>query len=75
MFPGLMSGMDLVNEEDGTPPILDFIKELLNAKDENVPFLLHAGETNEKKNSNLYDSILLGTKRIGHGFDIIKVRS
>jgi adenosine deaminase CECR1 len=31
---------------------------------------LHAGESVERANSNLYDALLLGTKRIGHGFNL-----
>lgn len=35
-----------------------------------IPFLFHAGETlgdGSPEDQNLYDAILLGTKRIGHG--------
>jgi len=31
----------------------------------------HAGETYQRSNSELYDAILLGTKRIGHGFQLV----
>ena len=31
---------------------------------------LHAGETYSRKNTELADAILLGTKRIGHGFGL-----
>lgn len=71
-YPDIMVAFDMVNEEDATPPILEYINELRDAKDNSVPFLLHAGETNYRKNDNLYDAILLGTKRIGHGFDIMR---
>jgi adenosine deaminase CECR1 len=30
----------------------------------------HAGESTDRNNENLYDAILLGTKRIGHGIRI-----
>jgi len=36
-----------------------------------IPFIFHAGETlgdGTEADNNLYDAILLGTKRIGHGF-------
>ena len=34
-------------------------------------FYFHAGESYSRNNSELYDAILLGTKRIGHGFNLI----
>lgn len=34
------------------------------------PVILHAGESLKKENQNLYDAILLGSKRIGHGFGL-----
>ena len=40
-----------------------------------LPFIFHAGETLDHggdTDSNLYDAILFGTKRIGHGFSITK---
>lgn len=40
-----------------------------------LPFIFHAGETQDHggdTDTNLFDDILLGTKRIGHGFSIVK---
>lgn len=40
-----------------------------------LPFILHAGETLDHggdTDSNLYDAILLGSKRIGHGFSLAR---
>jgi adenosine deaminase CECR1 len=44
-----------------------------------IPFMFHAGETllhtggsSDPKNSNLYDAVLLKSKRIGHGFALMK---
>jgi len=34
------------------------------------PLYLHCGESNDKNHKQLYDAILLGTKRIGHGFHL-----
>jgi adenosine deaminase CECR1 len=31
-----------------------------------------AGESVERENSNIIDAILMGTKRIGHGFALAK---
>ena len=38
--------------------------------DGDFPVILHAGESCDRKNENLYDAILLNTKRIGHGFKL-----
>jgi adenosine deaminase CECR1 len=40
-----------------------------------IPFLLHAGETlknGEAADQNLYDCVLLGAKRVGHGFALAR---
>lgn len=46
-------------------------------KGENVdiPFIFHGGETlgdGTEADNNLYDAVLLGTKRIGHGWVILE---
>lgn len=51
------------------------MREKITALGLDLPFILHAGETHDhggETDSNLYDAILLGTKRIGHGFSITK---
>lgn len=69
-------GFDLVGPEDTTKPIIDYLVPLLRFKDRqkelglDIPFIFHAGETlgdGTAADDNLYDAILLGTKRIGHG--------
>lgn len=74
-------GFDLVGSEDRGFPIRHFIKELLefrqkcDDKNLDLPFLFHAGETLDTGTStdqNLFDAILLGSKRIGHGFALPK---
>lgn len=54
-------------------------KETCRAKNLDIPFLFHAGETlldtggsTDPNNSNLYDAVLLESKRIGHGFSLMK---
>ena len=70
------AGFDLVGPEDTTKPIIDYLVPLLRFKDRqkelglDIPFIFHAGETlgdGTAADDNLYDAILLGTKRIGHG--------
>lgn len=34
------------------------------------PCIFHAGESHFSNNTNLFDALLLGSKRIGHGFNI-----
>ena len=64
----------MVNEEDFVPPVKEFAKEILEAREkdelEGFPVVLHAGESCERRNDCLYDAICLGTKRIGHGFKL-----
>jgi adenosine deaminase CECR1 len=79
LYPQLIcavSGFDLVGDENVLKPLIDYLEPLqkfrLRQQEEGVeiPFLFHAGETlgdGTMADNNLYDAILLGTKRIGHG--------
>ncbi|KAF4578917.1 hypothetical protein EYR36_000726 [Pleurotus pulmonarius] len=78
-FPHLIAGFDLVGNENELKPLIDYLEPLLQfqerQKEEGVeiPFLFHAGETfgdGTEADMNMYDAILLGTKRIGHGFSL-----
>ncbi|KAI0819073.1 Metallo-dependent hydrolase [Irpex lacteus] len=80
-FPHLIAGFDLVGHEDSLRPLTDYLvpltKFVQKQKDLGIeiPFIFHAGETlgdGTNADVNLYDAILLGTKRIGHGFSLIK---
>ncbi len=77
-FPDLIVGFDLVSEEDKAKTNLEFLQVLLECKNfaenNNVPFTpyFHSGESNRMNNENLYDAILLGSRRIGHGFAITR---
>jgi adenosine deaminase CECR1 len=70
-------GFDLVGDENVLKPLVDYIQPLLRFQDRQkelgleIPFIFHAGETlgdGTKADDNLYDAMLLGTKRIGHGY-------
>ena len=65
-------GFDLVNEEDKYEPILFFTDELLDAKIKlkNIEYFFHTGESANRYNENLYDSVLLKAKRIGHSIPL-----
>ena len=81
----ITAGFDLVGAED-RPNNIRFYADLLRAFQDackelrlSVPFMFHAGETlldmggsENPDNSNLYDSLLLGANRIGHGYAILK---
>ncbi|CAK3740746.1 adenosine deaminase family [Lecanosticta acicola] len=80
-FPELLGGFDLVGQEDLGRPLADLLPELFwfkKAQAENgidIPFFFHAGETlgdGDSVDENMYDAILLGTRRIGHGLTLYK---
>jgi len=76
-----LPGFDLVGHEDGeqSKPLIEYAEPLLRFAEQHpdIPFLFHAGETlgdGTAADMNLYDAILLGTKRIGHGLVMWYVR-
>ncbi|RPB02991.1 Metallo-dependent hydrolase [Choiromyces venosus 120613-1] len=80
-FPDLICGFDMVGCEDRGNPIKHYLNELLefrrtcDAAGLDIPFLFHAGETlrhGESTDENLFDAILLGSKRIGHGYGLAR---
>ncbi|KZS88375.1 adenosine deaminase-related growth [Sistotremastrum niveocremeum HHB9708] len=80
-FPHLIAGFDLVGDENVLKPLLDYIEPLLEFQQKtkelnlDIPFIFHAGETlgdGDSVDNNLYDALLLGTKRIGHGYSLVK---
>jgi adenosine/AMP deaminase-like protein len=76
--PGRIVGFDLVEEEDRTHTTAFFAPELLDARREAarnglaLPLFLHSGETNRAQSENLYDAVLLGAPRIGHGLALVR---
>ncbi|KAK6863909.1 hypothetical protein PG995_000437 [Apiospora arundinis] len=79
--PHLIAGYDLVGQEDGGRPLRDLLPELFWFRKQcaeegvNIPFFFHAGEclgSGSETDHNLYDAVLLGTRRIGHGFSLYK---
>ena len=80
-FPELICGYDLVGQEDAGRPLADMTPELFWFKKRcmengvDIPFFFHAGEClgdGDSTDQNLFDAILLGTRRIGHGFSLYK---
>jgi adenosine deaminase CECR1 len=80
-FPHLVCGFDFVAQEDKgrtladlTPLVFWFRKKCHEAGVE-IPFFFHAGEClgdGDDTDNNLFDAILLGTRRIGHGYSLYK---
>jgi adenosine deaminase CECR1 len=76
--PGRIAGFDLVEEEDRTHTTLFFAPELLAARQKaareglTLPLFLHSGETSRAEGENLYDAVLLGAPRIGHGLALVR---
>jgi len=77
-FPSMVVGFDLVGEEHAGHTTLFFLEEFIeyarkeNASNIDLPYYFHGGESDWYFNENLYDVILLGTKRIGHGYALSK---
>ncbi len=77
-YPKWVRGFDLVAEEDNGHPTLFHAEQFLlldslkKATGVELPLYLHNGESNWASTANLYDAILLGTKRIGHGFNLFR---
>jgi len=76
--PSRVVGFDLVEEEDRTHGTLFFAEEILAARREAerrglaLPLFLHSGETSRASSENLYDALLLGARRIGHGLALVR---
>ena len=81
-YPHLISGFDFVGQEDRgrtladlTPLIFWFRKQCVESGAGEIPFFFHAGEClgdGDETDSNLFDALLLGTRRIGHGYSLYK---
>ena len=84
-FPDLICGFDLVGAEDRPNSIRKYgdlllaFTETCKALNITIPFMFHAGETlldtggsDDPKMSNLYAALALNSKRIGHGYALLK---
>jgi adenosine deaminase CECR1 len=80
-YPEMISGFDLVGQEDSgrtlvdLVPVLFWFRKICAEEGVEIPFFFHAGEClgdGDDTDKNLYDAILLGTRRIGHGYSLYK---
>lgn len=73
--PDFVVGFDVVAEEDPNHRTLDYLDEIQAmqklAADAGVDMSLyfHDGESDDRNNTNMIDAVLLGSKRVGHGFN------
>ncbi len=67
--PDLVIGFDIVGEEDRGHSNQFYSQALRSVP--GVPLYLHAGESLFPANDNALDAYLLGTSRIGHGFNLV----
>ncbi|KAL9116160.1 MAG: hypothetical protein Q9227_000530 [Pyrenula ochraceoflavens] len=81
IYPHLIAGVDFVGQEDrGRPltellPLIFWFRKRCVEEGVEIPFFFHAGETlgdGDEVDNNLFTAILLGTRRIGHGYSIYK---
>jgi adenosine deaminase CECR1 len=81
-YPDLIVGFDLVGEEEPrikpSHSLLSYVDKFLRINQEthkqgvSVPYYFHAGETNWTGNENMFDALLLNSRRVGHGLALIK---
>lgn len=76
--PDLIVGYDLVGFETSGHTLLYYLDNLLTAAKEfekkykiDLPYFFHAGESGWGHDKNPYDAVLLNSKRIGHGFNLV----
>lgn len=76
--PDMIVGYDLVGFETSGHTLLYYLDNLLTAaaqyeKKYNIelPYFFHAGESGWGHDKNPYDAVLLNSRRIGHGFNLV----
>ncbi|ODH27672.1 hypothetical protein ACO22_04133 [Paracoccidioides brasiliensis] len=80
-FPELIAGYDVVGQEEkgrslkNLVPVLFWFRKKCVEAGVDIPFFFHAGEwvgDGDETDHNLYDAILMGTRRIGHALTLHK---
>lgn len=68
-YDDFVIGYDIVGEEDPGQSNYYYVNVFLDRKGE-IPLYFHAGESDWATDSNLFDAYLLGSQRVGHGFNL-----
>lgn len=77
-YPELISGYDLVAEEDAGHKTRYFLNTWLKADSLakeygfKVQYYFHDGESNWADEDNLMDAVLLGSRRLGHAYNLFR---
>jgi len=78
LYPDFIIGYDLVGEEDLGRTAFEYAETFIKGKEfesiygVDMPYYLHNGESLLLTNTNMYDAVLLGSKRIGHGLTLFR---
>lgn len=73
-MPEFFAGFDLVGQEDLGRPLAELLPLLVEARND-LQYYFHGGESNwygTAPDENLFDAVLLGSKRIGHAYALVK---
>ena len=70
----LIIGLDLVNEEDASKPLSNYVDYFLSDEVQNsgLKLFLHCGESLRTDNDSVIDAYLLGSARVGHAFNLYR---
>jgi adenosine deaminase-related growth factor len=66
--------LDLVNEEDKSKPLSDYVSIFLSDEiaDCGLKFVFHCGESLRMENESVIDALLFNASRIGHGVNLYR---
>ena len=74
-FPQEIAGFDLAGDENALRPMSDYVQGIRaglaaceKASGVRVPIMVHAGESNDPWNRQIFDAVEVGAERIGHAY-------
>ena len=72
-YPDIICGIDLSGDENNFRSFQELTPVMLENNDDDLPWILHCGETIRANNLNLVDGYLLNAKRLGHVLNLFKL--